>query len=153
MTDEVLDGSSRRRKTRYGLKEGVRHRMEIAAYQERHHAKDREEHPDGRHHEIGIASAQRIRSLEAQQAESYTSGYKHDDTPREGHNVAAAIVEGHAQTTGHKQRLDEQQRSEDFGNKFGIEHIALFVTMLIVCTLLSLYLLPAHLLPALLSER
>ena len=149
----VDDGSSRRRKTRYGLKEGVRHRMEIAAYQERHHAKDREEHPDGRHHEIGIASAQRIRSLEAQQAESYTSGYKHDDTPRDGHNVATAIVEGHAQTTGHKQRLDEQQRSEDFGNKFGIEHIALFVTMLIVCTLLSLYLLPAHLLPALLSKR
>ena len=114
--------------------------MEITAYQERHHAEDREEHPNGRNHEIGVATAQRIGSLEAQQAESYTGGYKHDDTPRDGHNVATAIVEGHPQTTGHKQRLDEQQRSEDFGNK----HIALFVTMLIVCTLLSLYLLPAH---------
>ena len=87
----VDDCGTSRRKTRHGLKEGIREAVDISADHKRECAEQREENPGHSHDEVSVTATQEIVGIAPQQTEQETCADSNEDAPDEGHDIDTLV--------------------------------------------------------------
>ena len=119
----VDDAGACRREARHRFKKSISQVGDGAMNEKGEHAEEREDDPCCCHHDIGVATTERILRLSSHSHKEKATACRQQRREQKSHYVVLASPERYAKAPSHEERLDEEQRTNDFPDDTEVYHI------------------------------
>ena len=121
--DIVQDGGACGGESRHGFEIGVGETRNVAADDKRQRAKEAEDDPRKRHHEIGVAAAHGVVGVAPKIAQHDAREQREHNADGKRHFIVFAKTYGHDEAHKHDGYFDEQQRTNNFKDCVAVNHL------------------------------